>query len=221
MSHPLRSQAGLTYLATIVMVVILGIMLSQGAQYWSTRMQREREVELIFRGTQIRDALRRWYGFKPPSTNSNGVQTPASDGSLTGAVKRPPLPDLKTLLSDPSQAGRVRLLRPSNLVDPITGKEWAVVKDASQRIVGVASTSEKPPLKQANFPLDLDPQDFEGKKKYSEWQFIYNHYPKPGAAGTVKGLPTTGADGTAGSTTPSPGSPGLPAGTNQPGAGAP
>ncbi|GFO70009.1 type II secretion system pseudopilin TklG [Geomonas limicola] len=186
--HPLRSQAGLTYIATIIMVVILGIMLSQGAQYWTTRMQREREVELLFRGTQVRDALRIWYGFKPPSTDSNGRQTPASDGSLTGAVKRPPLSELKMLLSNPGQAGRARYLRPSNLVDPITGKEWAVVKDASQRIVGVASTSEKQPLKQANFPLDLDPQDFEGKKKYSEWQFIYNHYPKPGGGGYQKNL---------------------------------
>jgi len=77
-------------------------------------------------------------------------------------------------------------------LDPMTGKEWMLIKDASQRIIGVASTSEADPIKKANFPFDLDPADFEGKKKYSEWQFICIHWPKPGTTGGgVKGLGTT------------------------------
>ena len=86
------------------------------------------------------------------------------------------------------------------MVDPVTGKEWALVKDAAQTIVGVASTSEAEPLKQGNFPFDLDPADFEAKKKYSDWQFIYNHYPKPGpTGGGVTGL--GGANNPAGNPT--------------------
>jgi len=60
-STPLKSSAGFTYIAAIVMVVIMGIMLAQAAQYWSMRMQREREVELLYTDTQYRDAMRRWY----------------------------------------------------------------------------------------------------------------------------------------------------------------
>jgi hypothetical protein len=38
----------------------------------------------------------------------------------------------------------------------------------------VHSASDKEPLKQSNFPADpLYFKDFEGKKKYSDWQFVY------------------------------------------------
>jgi len=228
MQHPLRSSAGFTYVTAIVMVVLMGIILSKGAQVWSMKMQREREVELIFRGTQVRDALRRWYklpvpvsGYVPQTatpatgqTTSTGIDAAAAGIVQSGGIATLKLPspqDLKTLLSGTATAAKAHYLRPSNLIDPITGKEWAVVKDASQRIVGVSSTSEAVPLKQANFPFDLDPADFEGKKKYSEWQFICNKYPKPGATGGgISGLKTTGSPATQSPTSQSPTSTGSP-----------
>lgn len=186
----LRSSAGFTYVAALVMVVIMGIMLSQAAITWKTRMQREQEVELLFRGTQIRDALRRWYRLVPG--NNRGSAQPGQSAQQQPTVIPPGirnLTELKDLLQDPGSPGKVRYLRRLYL-DPITGKEWGLVKDANQRIIGVASTSEAEPIKQANFPLDLDPTDFEGKKKYSEWQFICTHWPKPGASGIQRGLST-------------------------------
>ena len=198
--NPLRSSAGFTYIAALAMVVIMGIMLSQMAVVWSTKMKREREVELLFRGTQIRDALRRFYGFtlnpygatpQPGVTVATGTKPPVT----TFQPNTPRINELKDLLKAPGSAGTVRYLRGSekgpNMVDPITGKDWALVKDpTTQRIIGVASTSEAAPLKQANFPFDLEPQDFEAKKKYNEWQFICTRYPKPAAAGGgVTGLP--------------------------------
>jgi hypothetical protein len=133
------------------------------------------------------------------------------------------LPELKTLISGSDSAAKVRYLRPSNLIDPITQKEWAVVKEAGGRIIGVASTSDAAPLKQANFPLDLEPADFEGKKKYSEWQFIYNRIPKPVGTGGQTGkditnVPGTPGTGNPGSTNPWTGNPGTNnPGTNNPG----
>ena len=212
---PLRSSAGFTYIAALVMVVIMGIMASQAAELWSTKMKREREVELLYRGRQVRDALRRWYKIKVPVAGSatGGSTAPASAAQtqLQGASPQ----DLKALLSA-SGLAKVRYLRPSSLVDPITLKEWALVKDASQRIIGVASTSEAEPLKQANFPLDLVPADFEGKKKYSDWQFICNKFPPPPGSGGVKGLGGTSNPGTS---TPG-GATGMPGGaTGTPGPG--
>jgi type II secretory pathway pseudopilin PulG len=217
---PLRSRAGFTYIAALVMVVVIGIMAAKGAELWSTRMKRERETELIFRGCQVRDALRRWYKIKIPP--SGIVTQPATDATAAAAATATaaavagggtvPLQgasptDLQTLVSGSSSAAKVHYLRPSSLIDPITGKEWALVKDASQRIIGVASTSEAEPLKKGNFPFDLDPTDFEAKKKYSDWQFICNKFPKPGAAGGVTGLGgsanPTGATGPGGSSNPS------------------
>ena len=219
---PLRSRAGFTYIAALVMVVVIGIMAAKGAQLWSTRMKRERETELIFRGCQVRDALRRWY--HPPLwlPVSGLVQQPATDATAAAAAAATATAvaaggtvqlqgasptDLQALVSGTKSAAKVHYLRPSSLIDPITGKEWALVKDASQRIIGVASTSEAEPLKKGNFPFDLDPTDFEAKKKYSDWQFICNKYPKPGAAGGVTGLGgsanPTGATSPGGSSNPS------------------
>jgi len=190
-ARTLGSNAGFTYIAAIVTVVIMGILLSQAAGVWKTTMQRERETELVFRGMQIRDALRRYYG-------------------LTGKVAtippgRPSISQLKDLLQAPESAGKKRYLRKLYL-DPITGKDWALVKDASQRVIGVASTSELKPLKQANFPLELEPADFEGKKKYSEWQFRCDRVPRGGAVGGG----VTGLGGSSNPAVPLPQTPPVP-----------
>ena len=184
--RPLRSGAGFTYIGVLAMVIIMGIMLGKAAGYWKTRMQREREIELIFRGTQYRDALRRWYNIKP--TVSGTAQPPG-----TAAVQPTTLPpgsrklnELKDLLQG-SDVAKVRYLRKLYL-DPMTGKEFDVVRDANQQIIGVKSTSEAEPIKQANFPLDFNQADFEGKKKYNEWQFICTRWPQPAVNGGVKGL---------------------------------
>ena len=182
MRRLLGSSGGFTYVAALVMVIITGIMLSQAALVWKTKMQREREIELIFRGTQMRDALRRWYNLRP---GPNG-QVPTS---IPPGVQGPS--ELKDLLQDPRSAGKAHFLRKLYPDPMMPGKDWALERDTSQRIVGVYSTSEAEPIKQGNFPFDLEPADFEGKKKYSEWKFICNHWPKPGAVGGFKGLSTS------------------------------
>jgi type II secretory pathway pseudopilin PulG len=153
------------------MVIILGIMLGAAAQNWTMLMKREREAELLFRGRQIVEAIARWYN--PQVTQ--GVRPPVR-----------PLNDLKDLLTDPNSLTKVHYLRrdPATAYnDPITGKEWDVIRDASQRIIGVASTSEDEPVKkggflEANYPLDASYlitmyKNFEGKTKYKDWQFAY------------------------------------------------
>lgn len=152
-----RSEAGFTYIAALVMVVVTGIMLGAIGQSVSVIMQREREKELIFRGLQYRDAIERW--------SKKGI----------------PLKDLKDLV-EPTVSSNVdrskdRLLR-KLYTDPITGGEWKTLPnppDPIQGIWGVASTSGKEPFKQGNFPEVI--KNFEGKKKYSEWEFIFKKTP--------------------------------------------
>ena len=200
--NPLKSSAGFTYVAAIVMVVIMGIMLSQAAQYWTMRMQREREVELIYRGTQVRDAMRRWYNFKVPPTAADGTVVTAVQPQV--APPRANLTELKTLLNGTDSAAKTHFLRPSNMKvrDPITGKEldWELFKDPnSPKVIGVYIKSNGAPLKQDNFPFDLHPDDFKGKKKYSEWVFIYNRVPPPTGAGGIQKLPGATSPGVPGS----------------------
>jgi len=152
-----RSESGFTYIAALVLVVVMGIMLGAIGQSVSIIMKREREKELIFRGLQYRDAIERW--------SKKGV----------------PLKDLKDLVeptvSNNANRGKDRLLR-KLYMDPITGKEWKPLPtppDPVQGIWGVASTSSEEPFKQDNFPEVI--KDFKGKKKYSEWVFKFQKTP--------------------------------------------
>ena len=174
MRRVLGSSGGYTYIAVLVMVIVMGILAERGAMVWKTVMQREKETELLSRGTQVRDAMRRWYKVKvvPGKETTEPIDAKAP--------KPPNLPDLKALLINPnSPGGKPRYLRPSALVDPMNpdeDKEWDVIR-RDGKIVGVHSVSEKEPLKKGNFPYDLHPADFEQKSKYSDWHFIYDRVP--------------------------------------------
>lgn len=169
----LGSQAGFTYLAALVAVIVLAISATQAVNLWSMQIRREKEVELLWRMTQYRNALISYY--KGPPVGPGAIKPPAS----------PPLQSLDDLLKGNSAAGSVRYLRKLYL-DPITGKEFEPVKDGNG-IVGVKSTSELEPVKKANFPDEFI--GFEGKKKYNEWWFNAKQPPPlRGSGGGVQGL---------------------------------
>lgn len=148
----LLNNRGFALLAVLTMVIVMGISLGAAGLSWRIVMQREREKELIFRGTQIRDAITRWYALK----------------SVSQAAM--PLRDLKDLLKDPRTPQTVRYLR-RLYNDPMTNKDWELIVDPAKGIQGIASTSQDVPLKTAGFPDDL--QDFTGKGHYNEWRFVY------------------------------------------------
>jgi len=80
----------------------------------------------------------------------------------------------------PSKVRYLRTLYP----DPLTGEDWVPIKGgATGGIIGVHSSSEQEPIKKANFPEGLEL--FEGKEKYSEWQFLYEESTSTATPGTV------------------------------------
>lgn len=165
----LLDQRGFTFLTAIMMVIIIGISLGAVGVSWRVIMQREREEELLFRGSQIRDAITSWYGTK------------------TGDEVATPLTDLKDLLKDPRTPHTVRHLR-RLYTDPMTNKEWTLITDPVKGIQGVASASQETPLKKDGFPDDL--QDFTGKSHYSDWRFVYTpSRTTPVSSGAPGGLP--------------------------------
>jgi type II secretory pathway pseudopilin PulG len=173
----LSSSGGFTYIAALVLVVILGIMLGAAGQSWTMVMKREKEAELLFRGKQIVEAIDRWH---------------KTTGSTTGVNPTAhPLNDLKDLLIDPGSVSKKRYLRKDptkEWIDPITGKEWEVVRDnARGGVIGVRSTSEEKPLRQNGFLEMFYPLDpvkdkyminmlagFEKKTKYKDWLFVWS-----------------------------------------------
>jgi hypothetical protein len=146
----------------------MGIMLGLTGQSWKTIMKREREKELLFRGSQIKEAIENWYD---PNYSVQGVKWNAAH----------PLVKLEDLLKNPYTLTPLRYLPQSyeNELDdknqkcgkdcpklkinqdPMTGKEWELIKcDIStttnpyctsspnpNKIIGVASKSEEEPLR--------------------------------------------------------------------------
>ena len=127
----------------------MGIGLALVGQMWHTAAQRDREAELLQVGNEYRKAIERYY--------------------LTGPRQYPRA--LSDLIKDPRQPGTVRHLRKLYL-DPITGKDdWGLVRSNDGGIAGVYSLSEEMPLKSGGFAVR--DAAFEGKTKYSDWQFVY------------------------------------------------
>ena len=166
----LFNQNGFTFLAALMIVVIMGIMLDLTAQPWKTVMKREREQELLFRGLQIRSAIAAWNG-----TNTSGTQNTAA----TRNTATTPLNDLKDLLVDPRSLQKKKYLR-QLFKDPMTGKEWTLIRDKTgvKGIIGVASTSDDVPFK-TSFSEYSGLDTFANKKKYSDWRFVFGPDPGP------------------------------------------
>ena len=102
---------------------------------------------------------------------------------------------LEDLLRDPRSPGVVRHLR-RLYPDPMTGKEWELVKDPAEKLIGVRSTSELAPFQQAGFPKGLE--NLEGKSAYSQWEFVFvpartTTPPQPGTGATPPGSPAGSA----------------------------
>lgn len=162
-------QSGFTYIALLAAIVIIGISLGAAGKYWQNVMMREKEEELMFRGEQYRLAIERYVNAFP------------------GRFQFPP--SIDELLKDSRSAAGKRHLR-QQYKDPITGEDFEAVRDQTKgnRITGVYSKSEKEPLRTTGFEAPY--KDFEGKKKYNEWKFVF--MPPTGPAGLPMGTILSG-----------------------------
>jgi type II secretory pathway pseudopilin PulG len=149
-------EKGFTYLAVLFVVAILAGGLGLVGEMWDTSARREKEAELLFVGHQYRVAIQRYY--------------------LSGPQRQYP-PTLEALLKDPRRPGTERYLR-KIYPDPITGDAMVPILGPQGGIAGVRSASEAKPLKIAGFRVR--DAAFEGRQKYSEWQFLPS--PAPAAA---------------------------------------
>jgi type II secretory pathway pseudopilin PulG len=149
MSCPNQHDRGFTYLGILIAVVVLGIMLTAVGRIWSVTEQRERELQLLFVGHEIRMAIAAYY--------AHGHHYPQG---------------LEDLVSDPQSPIPRRYLR-RLYADPMTGApDWQLLAAPGDAgIMGVASTSKLKPIKRTGFiPADLA---FEDADCYCLWQFVY------------------------------------------------
>lgn len=171
----LARTRGVMLLALLIGLVLSGIALMAAVDVWTLARQREREQQLLFVGDQYRQAIQR-YWFAAPSGSPRVL--PAS---------------LEALLEDERYPMPVRHLR-RLYPDPITGKsEWGALRQGD-RIAGVYSLSEAPPLKQAGFAPAYE--IFNGKTRYRDWEFAFTVprrtvvTPPPAAGTPARGTPS-------------------------------
>jgi type II secretory pathway pseudopilin PulG len=148
---------GFTYLTVLFIVAILTTGLALVGEVWHTAAMREKEADLLFAGNQYRKAIARYY--------------------LSGPQRQYPR-SLDDLLKDPRRPGAERYLR-KLYPDPVTGKEWSLVKAPDGGILGVHSVSDEKPFKNARFKAR--DAAFEGAQKYSDWKFVYMPHAAPAA----------------------------------------
>jgi type II secretory pathway pseudopilin PulG len=150
-THMQRSPSrnrGFTYPVVLIAVMIMAIAAETATRLTSTVVQREIEEELLFRGMAYRNAISSYY---------------------TAVPERPQYPrTVADLLSDPRfpQQRHLRIAYP----DP-AGGEWRLLMTANGRLMGVASASNREPLKHAGFPPEI--AWFAGARQLSEWEFVH------------------------------------------------
>lgn len=128
----LTNQAGVTYLFAMMLVVAMSIALMGVTQQWSVIMKRDREAELLFRGTRIKEAIDAYvkdYELENIKTTRPN-RWPRTLKELTKKVPK-------------------RYLQAA-YTDPITGKDFDLIK-TGEELHGVRSTSTDVPYDQVNF----------------------------------------------------------------------
>ena len=166
----LHRQRGIVLLALMILLALGGLTAMIAIDIWQVSRQREREQALLYIGAQMTKALEHYY-----------YSAPAGQPRLLPS-------SLGDLLQDPRFQAPVRHLRRID-TDPMTGDN-AWMMERVGRGVGVHSLSEAEPLKQAGFSSALS--TFNGKKRYSEWVFVFT---PPLIAGNVQSAPVINRPG--------------------------
>lgn len=186
--HLPARQRGVTLLALLFVMALMGMAYAAAAVLVQTTLKREREAELLFVGAEFQRALASYAAARP------GREMPQR---------------LEDLLRDPRFPGVRRHLR-KLYADPVTrGQPWGLIRDARGGIMGLHSLSREAPLKRAHFAPRQTA--FARARTYADWRFL------SGRGATAAGLAATQAIGgsTAGATSdpgaagPAPGAPGA------------
>ena len=109
-----RGDEGYMLVALIALMTIIVLMMAAAAPSIRQQMQREREIEAIFRGEEVAQAIRLY-------VRANGGQLPTSMEQLLEGI--------------PRGTQKVQILRPTAARDPLTNDDWRLVRPRTQEIL--------------------------------------------------------------------------------------
>ncbi|MCG8519639.1 MAG: type II secretion system protein [Pseudomonadales bacterium] len=145
------SGGGYTYPVLLMVTAVTMIAATVTVRVESQLHQREMEKELLFRGMQIQQAIASYYQAGFPRAYPSSIDDLLEDPRFVS------LHHLRRAWSDP--------------MSPPNG-EWQLIRNAMGRIIGVASKSDRAPIKVAGFGPDLS--HFEDAESYQDWIFFFD-----------------------------------------------
>jgi len=125
----MRDERGISFLGLMGVIAIMGITLSVVSQQWSVTVKRDKEKELLFRGTMIKNAIEAYAADYEVKKADRSNRYPRKLEQLTQMPKR---------------------YLPRVYKDPITGNDFEVIV-VKEEIRGVRSTSTDWVMDMVNF----------------------------------------------------------------------
>ena len=144
------SQQGAIYIWMLLSLLFLSLGIGKWSINYATLKQREKEEELLRIGLMYRKAIYQYYQNSP------------------GGVKTYP-EKLEDLLRDPRYLEVKRYLRKLEK-DPMTSKDFILIKNSENQIIGIYSASLQKTIKKTGFLPSL--QKFEMVERYQDWKFM-------------------------------------------------
>jgi type II secretory pathway pseudopilin PulG len=114
-------EQGYTLVALLALMTVLALFALAAAPGIRQQAQREREIETIFRGEEVADAIRIYYSYNQNRARSGDTALPTSIDQLLEGV--------------PSGTKKVQILRASAARDPLSDDgEWKLVRPRSAQL---------------------------------------------------------------------------------------
>ena len=134
------SEGGYTLVALLALMTILALFALAAAPSIRQQAQREREIETIFRGEEMADAIRLYYAYQQSRVGNGDAALPTSVDQLLEGV--------------PSGSKKVQILRASAARNPLSDSgEWTLIRPRSaqladfQRSVMLFAGNVRPPTR--------------------------------------------------------------------------
>jgi len=117
-----RREEGYTLVALLALMTVLALFALAAAPGIRQQAQREREIETIFRGEEVADAIRIYYSYQVRQRNLT------ADAALPTSIDQ-------LLEGVPSGTKKVQILRASAARDPLSDSgEWKLVRPRSSQL---------------------------------------------------------------------------------------
>lgn len=116
-----RREQGYTLVALLALMTVLALFALAAAPSIRQQAQREREVETIFRGEEVADAIRSYYAYQQGRVGRGDAALPTSIDQLLEGI--------------PRGSKKVQILRASAAIDPLSeSREWNLVRPRSAQL---------------------------------------------------------------------------------------